>query len=85
LNPQTIQEHFETADHHAIWEALNTNEEHPNQVINWLDAMITTQVKGEIQKMYKRSQALKIQKVYQILKGIAKRRFIGKGRPPQCQ
>jgi predicted Rossmann-fold nucleotide-binding protein len=46
LNPQTIQEHFGTENHRALWKALNTNEEHRNQVFDWLDTMITTQVEG---------------------------------------
>jgi predicted nucleic acid binding AN1-type Zn finger protein len=84
LNPQTIQEYFGTEDHHVNWEAVNTKEEHPNQVIDWIDAAITTHVEREIQEMYKRSQTLKIQEAYQISKGIATRRFFDKGQSPQC-
>jgi hypothetical protein len=47
-------------------------------VIERLDVMITTQVSGEIQEMNKRPQALKVQEVYRMLKGIAMRRFINK-------
>jgi hypothetical protein len=47
--------------------------------------MTTTQVEGEIQETYKRSQALKIQGAYRTSKGIALRRFIDKEQFPQCQ
>jgi hypothetical protein len=64
---------------------LNTNEEYGNQVIDWLDVVMTTPVEGEIQEMGKRSQALKIQEADQTSKGIAMRRFINKKQFPQCQ
>jgi hypothetical protein len=85
LNPETIQEYFGTDNHRAIWESLNTDEGHGNRAIEWLGAMITTQVQGEIQAMFKRSQTLKIQEAHRTSKGIAMRRFINREQSPQCQ
>jgi hypothetical protein len=72
-------------DRGAIWEALNTDEGHLNRMIEWLDAMIATQVEREIQAMFKRSQTLKIQEAYRTSKEIAMRRFIDKEQSPQGQ
>jgi hypothetical protein len=85
LTPQTIEEYFGTHDHEAIWQELNTDESHRNRVIDWLDALITTQVEGEIQEMNKKAQALKIQEEYRTSKGITMRRSIEKEQSPQCQ
>jgi hypothetical protein len=85
LSPEVIEQYFGTTNHEAIWEELNTNADHRSQVIEWLDAMITTQVEGEIGEMNKKSHALKVQEAYRTSKGIAMRRFIDKEQSPQCQ
>jgi hypothetical protein len=64
LPPETITEYFGTQDHEAIRQALNTDKEHRNRVVDWLDASITTQVEGEIKEMNKKAQTLKIQEAY---------------------
>jgi hypothetical protein len=85
LPPETMEAYFGSGDHETIWQAMNTSEDHRNRVIDWLDAMITTQVQGEIKEMNKRAQALKIQEAYRTSKGIAMKRFIEKEQSPQCQ
>jgi hypothetical protein len=85
LSPKTIEQYFGSRDQEVIWNELNTEAEHRDRVIDWLDAMILTQVEGEIGKMNKRSQALKVQEAYRTPKGIAIRRFVDKEQSPQCQ
>jgi hypothetical protein len=89
LNPETIQQYFGTDNHEEIWRELNTEEEHRERVIDSLDAMISTQVSGEIEEMNKRAQAqaqaLKVQEAYRTSKGITIRRFIDKKQSPQRQ
>jgi hypothetical protein len=85
LSPDVIEQYFGSVNHEAIWEELNIDAEHRNRVIEWLDAMITTQVEGEIGEMNKKAQALKVQETYRTSKGIAMRRFINKEQSPQCQ
>jgi hypothetical protein len=54
-------------------------------VIEWLEAILTTQVSGEIKEMNKKASALKIQESYRTSKGITVRRYIDKAQSPQCQ
>jgi hypothetical protein len=63
----------------------NTDSSHRSKVIEWLDVILTTQVSGEIEKMNKRANALKIHEAYRTSKGITKRRYIDKEQSPQCQ
>jgi hypothetical protein len=70
LTPDTIEEYFGTRSHEDIWQELNTDEGHRSRVIEWLDAMLTTQVSGEIEEMNKKANALKIQEAYRTSKGI---------------
>jgi hypothetical protein len=64
---------------------LNASEEHRGRVIEWLEAMIISNVSGEIEEMNKRAQALKVQEVYRTSKGITMKRFIDKQQSPKCQ
>jgi hypothetical protein len=54
-------------------------------VIDWLDALKTTEAKREIHEMNKKAQAFKIQEAHRTSKGIVMRRFIDKEQSPQCQ
>jgi hypothetical protein len=85
LSPEVIQRYFGSVNHEAIWEELNTDTGRQGRVIEWLDAMITTQVEGEIGEMSKKAHALKVQEAYRTSKGIAMRRFIDQEQSPQCQ
>jgi 3-dehydroquinate dehydratase len=85
ISPDVVREYFGSEHHEEIWRELNTESNRRNRVIEWLDAMITTQVCGEIEEMNKRAQTLKVQEAYRTSKGIAMRRFIDKQQSPQCQ
>jgi hypothetical protein len=85
LPEQMILEHFGSGSHEGIWEALNTSAGHRTRVIEWLEAILTTQVSGEIKEMNKKASALKIQESYRTSKGITMRRYIDKERSPQCE
>jgi hypothetical protein len=85
LTPDTIRKYFGSENHEEIWNELNTQEECRGRVIEWLEAMITSNVSGEIEGMNKRAQALKVQEAYRTSKGITMRRFIDKQQSPQCQ
>jgi hypothetical protein len=64
LSEETMQEYFGLRNHEEIWRKLNTNADHRSKVIEWLDAMLTTQMSGEIEEMNKKASALKIQEEY---------------------
>jgi hypothetical protein len=78
LTPEITVNYFSSSNYKEIWWELNTQEDRRERVIEWLDAMITTQISGEIEEMNKRVQTLKIQEVSRILKGTTMRRFIDK-------
>jgi hypothetical protein len=85
LPEQTILEYFGFRSDEEILEALNTSVDHRTKVIEWLEAILMTQVSGEIEEMNKRASALKIQESYRMSKGITMRRYIDKERSPQCE
>jgi hypothetical protein len=85
IGSDRIAEYLGSRSHEAIWEEMNTNEDRQTRVIKWLEAMNSSQVSGEIGEMNKRTQALNVQEVYRIPKGIAMRRVIEKEQSPQCQ
>jgi hypothetical protein len=78
LPEKTMQEYFGSRNHEEIWRGLTTNSDHRSKVIEWLDAMLTTQVSGEIDQMNKKASALKIQETYSTSKGITMKRYIDK-------
>jgi hypothetical protein len=84
LPDQTMQAYFGSTSHEEIWRALNTSADHRTRVIEWLDALLTTQVSGEIEEMNKKAGMLKIQESYRTSKGITMRRYIDKEQSPQC-
>jgi hypothetical protein len=85
IEPEGLQEYFGTRNREMIWGELNTQRECRDRVIEWLDAMIATNVSEEIQHMNKRAHALKVQEAYRPSKGIAMKRFIDKKQSPRCQ
>jgi hypothetical protein len=85
VEPEKIEEYVGTTNHEGIWDEMNTQQEHRDRVIKWLDAMITADTSDEIQQMNKRAQALQIQEAYRTSKGIAVKRFIDKQQSPSCQ
>jgi hypothetical protein len=85
LPSEIMLQYFGTQDHGTVWEELNTSEEHRGRVIEWLDAMISTQISSELHGLTERTQTLKVQDAYRTSKGIAMRRYIDKVEAPQCQ
>jgi acetyl-CoA carboxylase alpha subunit len=84
LSEDTMHEYFGLQSHKEIWRELNTNADHRNKVIDWLDAMLTMQVSEEIQEMNKKASALKIQEAYRTSKRITTKRYIDKEQSLQC-
>jgi hypothetical protein len=62
LSEEMMHEYFGSWNHEEIWRELNTNADNRSKVIEWLDAMLTMQVCGEIGEMNKKASALKIMK-----------------------
>jgi hypothetical protein len=86
LLPQEIfQEYFGTSDHRALWEELNTSNEHRDRVIEWLDGLISSHVTGEQAQLNERAQALRVQDAYRTSKSIAMKRYVDKVQSPQCR
>jgi hypothetical protein len=72
-------------NHEVIWEQLNTSEEHRARVIEWLDAMINTQVMEEVEGLKQRAQALTVEEAYRVSKSIAMKRYVDRVQSPQSQ
>jgi hypothetical protein len=85
LSPAVMEKCFGSLDHRVIWEQLNTSEEHRGRVIEWLDAMISTQVTAELDGLRERTQALKVQEAYRVSKSVAMKRYIDTVQSPPCQ
>jgi hypothetical protein len=85
LPEQTILKYFGSGSHKGIWEALNTSADHRTRMIEWLEAILTTQVFGEIKEMNKKSSALKIRESYRTSKRITIRKYIDKKQSLQRQ
>jgi hypothetical protein len=76
---------FDTVNHEVIWEQSKTCEEHCPRVIEWLDAMINTQVTEEVEGLKQRAQSLRVQEAYRVSKSIAMKRYVDRVQHPQCQ
>jgi hypothetical protein len=50
LSEDTMHEFFRSQSHQEILRELNTNADHRNKVIDWLDVMLTMQVSEEMNK-----------------------------------
>jgi hypothetical protein len=83
LSTEVMMGCFGTMNHEAIWDQLNTSEEHRAGVIEWLDAMISTQVTEEVEGLKQRAQALKVQEAYRVSKSIAMKRYVDRVQSPQ--
>jgi hypothetical protein len=62
---------FGSDEHKEVWQELNTAPDHRQRFIEWLDAVITTEVSGELEKMNEELQARKIQETHRTSKSIA--------------
>jgi hypothetical protein len=56
LSTEVMMGCFGTVNHKVTWEQLNSSEEHRARVIEWLDAMINTQVMEEIEGLKQRAR-----------------------------
>jgi hypothetical protein len=82
---ETFRGCFGTHDHQAIWEELNTSQDHRERAIEWLDAVMATCVGTELKGENARAHALRVQDAYRTSKSSAMKRYIEKEQSPQCQ
>jgi hypothetical protein len=64
ITEDTIRNVFGTQDHRDIWNELNMSVDHRRRVIDWLDAMISAKVSGELEGMNERMQTQKVREAY---------------------
>jgi hypothetical protein len=84
ITEDTIRNVFGTQDRREIWNELNTSVNHRRRVIDWLDAMISAKISGELEGMNERIQTQKVQEAYRTSPSIAMRRYVDKVQSPQC-
>jgi hypothetical protein len=65
---------------------MNRPVDHRTRVIDWLDAMISAKVSGELEGMNERTwtQTQKVREAYRTSPSIATRRYVDKAESPQC-
>jgi uncharacterized C2H2 Zn-finger protein len=84
VSAERMREVFNTESHEAIWEAMNTSEDHRGRVIEWLESLMMTEVEAEVEGMTERMQAQRVQEAYRTSKSIAMRRYVDKVQSPPC-
>jgi hypothetical protein len=75
---------FGTQDRREIWNELNTSVDHRRRVTDWLDAMISIEISGELEGMNERMRTQKVREAYRTSPRIAMRRYVDKVQLPQC-
>jgi hypothetical protein len=65
---------FGIQNRREIWNELNTSVDHRRRVIEWLDAMISMKISGELEGMGERMQTPKVREAYRTSPSIAMRR-----------
>jgi hypothetical protein len=70
----TIRNVFGTQDRSKISKELNTSVDPRRRVIDWLDAMISTKVSGELAGMNEQMQTQKVREAYRTSPSIAMKR-----------
>jgi hypothetical protein len=78
ITEDTIRNVFGTQDRTEIWNELNTSVDHRRRVIDWLDAMISAKVSGELEGMNERMQTQRVREAYCTSPSIAMRRYVDK-------
>jgi hypothetical protein len=58
--------------------------DHRRRVIDWLDAMISVKVSGELEDMNERMQTQRVREACHTSPSIAMRRYVDKVQSPQC-
>jgi hypothetical protein len=84
MTEDTIRNVFGTQNRREIWNELNTSVDHRRRVIDWLDAMISAKVSGELAGMNERMQTQKVREAHCTSRSIAMRRYVDKVQSPQC-
>jgi hypothetical protein len=84
MTEDTIRNVFGTQDCREIWNELNTSVDQMRRVIDWLDAMISTKVSGELEGMNERMQTQKVREAYCTSPSIAIKRYVDKVQSLQC-
>jgi hypothetical protein len=84
ITEDTIRNVSGTQDRREIWNELNTLVDHRRRVIDWLDAMVSRKVSGELEGMNERMQTQKVRDAYRTSPSIAMRRYVDKIQSPQC-
>jgi hypothetical protein len=79
-----IRNVFGTQNRREIWNELNTSVDHRRRMIDWLDAMISTRVSGELASMNERIQTQKVREAYHTSPRIAMRRYVDMVQSAQC-
>jgi hypothetical protein len=74
-----------TDDYPARWQGLNNSNDHRDQVIEWLDGVISTQGAEDQMEINRCAQALNVQDAYWTSTNIPIKRYIDKVHSPQCQ
>jgi hypothetical protein len=60
ITEDTMRNVLGTQDRREIWNELNMSVDHRRRVIDWLDAMISAQVSGELEGTNERMQTQKV-------------------------
>jgi hypothetical protein len=84
IEHEKMNEIFGTGNHEAIFEALNTTEDHRRRVIEWLTATIESEVSEGISTMNERLQSEKVCESYRTSKKARMRRYIEKVHSAPC-
>jgi hypothetical protein len=78
ITEDRIRNVFGTQDRREIWNELNMSVDHRRRVIDWLDAMISAKVWGELEGMDERMQTQKVREASRTSPSITMRRYVDK-------
>jgi hypothetical protein len=84
ITEDIIRNVFGTQDRREIWNELSTSVDHRRRMIDWLDAMISAEVSGELESMNERMQTQKVREAYHTSPSIAMRRYVDKVQSLRC-
>jgi hypothetical protein len=85
ISPEKRREIFgEDTSFQNVWEMLNSSADHRQNVIDWLESLIISELQEELQGMTNLVDAQIIRQDYNIAKGITMKRHINKHYSPPC-
>jgi hypothetical protein len=84
ITEEMMTEAFGTTNYEQIWQELDTNAEQRARTAEWLEAMITSQLNDEVEKISTNYSALNVQESWRTSKGPTLRRYITKEVSPKC-